>query len=115
MKKSIFALIVLILIIGCAKEEVKTVGMAAQTGQLSTETTVKIEESKYTCEDSDEGVTPDIAGKVTGVSAGQEYTEYDKCLAGLLVEYTCEEGKPVNQNLRCSEGQECKAGACRII
>ncbi len=55
------------------------------------------------CIDSDNGNNIEEKGTVN-----DELT--DKCMAGLLIEYYCEDNKPVNQNHRCLN--KCVDGAC---
>lgn len=112
--KVILFLFLVLLIIGCSKEETSTTGLSTATGQVVSETTVTItEQAAVGCSDSDGGLTKETAGKVSGVKDGEEYTVYDRCIAGLLVEYYCEGDSYQNQNLRCPEGTECLSGACR--
>jgi hypothetical protein len=110
--KYIMVVMAILLLIGCSKERVSDTGKidTLNTAETSTEIT---EQSNEECVDSDNGLTKEVAGKVTGTIDGEEYTLYDKCVAGLLIEYFCEDGKYQNQNLRCPEETECLAGACR--
>jgi len=104
------------MIIGCSKEETSITGGTTSTGMVVSETTVTITDaSGNSCTDSDGGITKETAGKVTGNLDGEEYTIYDKCMAGLLIEYYCEGNSYQNQNLRCPEGTKCAGGACRTI
>lgn len=113
------ALFLLVLMIGCSKEEASITGMT--TAGNAAETSVTIPEnlpeqkSDGGCTDSDGGLTKETAGKVTGVLNGEEYTVYDRCIAGLLIEYFCEGNTYQNQNLRCPEGTRCVGGACRSL
>jgi hypothetical protein len=112
----IITLVLLIfLIIGCSKGSSLT-GLATEKDVA--ETVGVIEEQQEPdggCSDSDGGITKETAGKVTGTLNGEEYIIYDKCIAGLLVEYFCENNKNVNQNFRCPEDTKCAGGACRSI
>jgi len=58
------------------------------------------------CEDSDGGIDKSIKGEVS--VDDEVYT--DQCVAGLVIEYYCDGGKAVNQNMRCSN--ECSNGKC---
>ncbi len=55
------------------------------------------------CTDTDKGNNIKEKGTVNG-----ELT--DQCAAGILIEYYCKDGKPVNQNQRCPD--KCVDGAC---
>ena len=89
MKKAILIGLVLLAFIvsGCGKTNV-TGKAVAGIGQ---------------CTDTDNGNNINEKGTVNG-----ELT--DKCIAGLLIEYYCQDGKPVNQNHRCPG--KCVDGAC---
>jgi len=86
MKKAIIISLVLMafVITGCGQEEV--------TGKVVLEQ----------CTDSDGGNNINEKGTTNEFS--------DKCVAGLLIEYYCEDGKAVNQNHRCPD--KCVDGAC---
>lgn len=112
--KVLLVLLVLVLIMGCSKQETQITGLTVAGGQqVSAQTTVTIQDLRGSCVDSDDGITVDRAGKVSGVLDGEEYTIYDECIAGLLVEYYCEDNNYGNQNIRCPE--ECSGGACTAI
>jgi len=55
------------------------------------------------CADSDDGNNIKEQGTVNNELS-------DKCVAGILIEYYCEDNKPVNQNHRCQN--KCMDGAC---
>jgi len=55
------------------------------------------------CTDTDKGNDITQKGAVNG-----EFT--DRCVAGILIEYYCEDKKPVNQNYKCQN--KCVDGAC---
>ena len=100
----IVLVVFLLFIVGCSKSN-------EITGNVVKEVEVETVESKASCSDGDGGVDKAEKASVTGVSADGEDFEYtDRCISGLLIEYYCEDSKPVNQNLRCSN--ECKNGAC---
>ena len=116
MKYKVFMILFLVVFmtIGCSKEETSVTGGATSTGMAVSETTVTITDpSGNSCTDSDEGLTKETAGKVTGTLDGKEYIVYDRCMAGLLIEYYCEGSVYTNQNLRCPQETECLSGACR--
>jgi hypothetical protein len=58
------------------------------------------------CEDSDGGLNKDVKGVVT--VGDEEYS--DECVAGLLIEYYCDNGNKANQNVRCEN--KCSGGKC---
>ena len=102
MRKLIFfGLIILSLIlIGCSKGNI-TGGAAFDVKQTI----------KQSCADSDGGKNIDVKGIITVVDEnGDDNTHADSCVAGLLIEYYCEDNKPLNQNFRCSG--KCLNGAC---
>ena len=58
------------------------------------------------CADSDGGIDKETKGIV---SVGEERYA-DSCVAGLLIEYSCEGNKVTNQNIRCDN--KCSNGKC---
>ena len=87
--------VLLILLAGCS-------GSKSPTGQVV---------GGPSCTDSDDGVLVRTHGKVSGVlESGEAYEKEDFCLNDIVVEYYCEDNKPVNRNHRCSS--DCKEGAC---
>ena len=58
------------------------------------------------CEDSDGGMDKNVEGTVS--VDGKEFD--DQCVAGLVIEYYCDNGKAANQNMRCDN--ECISGRC---
>ena len=98
MRRIIFALILVLFIVGCGSNNI--------TGNVVLEGATQAN----SCEDTDNGVDTATKGAVSGIDNGAEYEKEDICLAGLLVEYYCEDNKPVNQNIRCDN--ECSKGAC---
>lgn len=107
----VIVLIVLVFVmVGCTKKEVIST-TPAPTGKV-------VQPVGRSCEDSDEGIVAEKAGKVSGVINGEEYVYYDNCpvLSGaFLMEYYCENGNSRNQNLRCPSGTRCLGGACRKL
>lgn len=100
---------------GCKKE-----GAVTPTAtQTTTDMTGKVAQQvgEFSCADSDGGVAAEKAGKVTGLSNGEEYVYYDKCYppSPILVEYYCEGNEFKNQNVRCPSGTKCLGGLCRTI
>ena len=94
----IFALIlVLALLVGCTPD--------TPTGEAVAETPEPIADS---CIDSDNGINKETRGTIIGIENEAAFEYQDKCIAGLLIEYYCENNKPSNQNLRCN----CLDGAC---
>lgn len=89
MKKAVLISLVLLafVITGCGQKETKDV-----TGKAVLEQ----------CIDTDGGNNIEEKGSANGLS--------DKCVAGLLIEYYCENNQVVNQNLRCPD--KCVDGAC---
>lgn len=63
----------------------------------------KVVQEVTACTDTDGGNNAEEKGTVNN-----EFT--DKCVAGLLIEYYCEDNKPANQNHRCPD--KCVSGAC---
>jgi len=105
MRKTLIFIILALFLIGCSPKESTnqiTGNVVLDTNTVSGETT---------CQDSDNGIETETAGKVT--SNGE--TLYDKCAGktNILIEYYCENNQPVNQNLRCTTKKGCLAGACR--
>ncbi|MBS3097320.1 hypothetical protein J4209_00830 [Candidatus Woesearchaeota archaeon] len=107
----VFVLIfLLVVLVGCGKKETATEVKTASTGP----TGKAIQPIEKSCEDSDGGINVEKGGKVSGAINGEEYTIYDKCVAGLLVEYYCDGDSYKNENVRCKVGK-CLGGACRDI
>ena len=100
-----------LIIAGCKKEEAVT--------QTATDVTGKVTQpvGEFSCTDSDDGVAAEKAGKVTGLSNGEEYVYYDKCYppSPILVEYYCEGNEWKNQNVNCPSGTKCLGGLCKIV
>lgn len=75
------------------------------------------------CRDSDNGVQPLVAGKVV-YSLGDEnclgdscYTqmikEHDRCLdAQKVLEFSCQNGQPLEKEITCAGDRVCHSGAC---
>ncbi|KYG67816.1 hypothetical protein AZI87_00600 [Bdellovibrio bacteriovorus] len=75
------------------------------------------------CKDSDGGVQPSTAGKVI-YSLGDEnclgdscYTqmikEHDRCLdAQKVLEFSCQNGQPLEKEINCAGDHVCQSGAC---
>ncbi|HLC96705.1 MAG TPA: hypothetical protein VJH97_05270 [Candidatus Nanoarchaeia archaeon] len=59
-----------------------------------------------TCTETDAGLDK----LNVGTTSTEDVDKTDRCIAGLLVEYYCEDGKITNQNIRC-EGS-CSVGKC---
>ncbi len=92
-KLFIISLLVFSLVLAGCKEDVVT-GKAVVDFEIGT------------CEDSDGGI--DKSNKGTVSVEGESFT--DQCIAGLIIEYYCDNGKALNQNMRCSNG--CRDGRC---
>ncbi len=113
MKKIIFFIILVLFLIGCSSKETPQTSKQT-TGDVVLDT--KETETKTTCQDSDNGIVTEKAGKVSGIDENnKEYTLYDRCAGhtDIIIEYYCSGGKPTNQNVRCTTEKGCKAGACR--
>jgi len=103
MSKIILLVALLLLLVGCAKENA--------TGNVVLDV---VTVTSISCEDSDAGLVKDIRGSVkVGMSDGTIVEESDKCISGLLIEYYCEGNKIENQNLRCDSEDVCKQGRCK--
>lgn len=75
------------------------------------------------CTDSDKGLVPEMAGKIV-YSLGDEnclgetchtqmMKEFDRCLdSSTLLEFACTKGSMLEQEIRCSQSQICREGAC---
>lgn len=89
-------IIALISIAGCGQE-------AKITGKAVSDVAV--------CDDTDGGDNIDVKGTVSGISSsGENFIHNDECVAGLLIEYYCEDKSPKNHNQRCPN--KCSDGAC---
>ena len=103
MRKIIFAVILVLFITGC-KGSI-TGGTVDDTEEILAEET-----AEDSCRDTDNGIDKENRGTVSGFIDGEKYEMQDKCIAGLLIEYYCENSKPLNQNFRCED--KCLNGAC---
>jgi len=121
MRRVIILAMVLLFVLGCkggttsSEDDAITGNAVVDVEEELAEPVKRASKKPGSCEDSDGGVERDKAGKVMGISDSEEYTLYDKCIAGILLEYYCEQDKSQNQNLRCPEGTKCLGGACRLI
>jgi len=112
----IIVLFLTVFIIGCSKKGTSVTGLATDAGQITeAKATPMVQRFSGGCIDSDAGITKETAGKVSGVLNGKEYVLYDRCIAGFLIEYFCEDNTYKNQNFRCPSGTECLSGACRTV
>jgi len=96
----VFALILVLFIVGCGSNNITGRAAVDVDGALTADG----------CEDTDGGIDSEIKGTISGFVNGEQYGKSDDCIGGLLVEYYCEENKAANQNIRC-EGK-CLNGAC---
>src|SRR3989344_2335870 len=97
MRKTILLVLLAIFLIGCSSKDTPTEAATPTGGAIA-------ENIAITCEDSDNGITPNTAAKVTGVDAeGKEYLIYDRCgNMEIVSEYYCEDSKPLSKNVRCA-------------
>ena len=100
MKSPFYALLLLLLIVSCKGNDI--------TGEAVTDVEKAL--TGDSCEETDNGIDTENKGYVSGLKDGKTYNVVDRCIAGLLVEYYCEDNKPVNQNIRCPG--KCSDGAC---
>jgi len=94
MKLLIGLVILSLVLVGCGDETAITGGAVA------------VDTAIGTCEDTDGGVNKDVKGIVSV----EDEDHVDSCVAGLLIEYSCDGNKATNQNIRCPDG--CKNGKC---
>jgi len=63
------------------------------------------------CRDSDNGIKESKKGFVSGTDDDKRYFRNDdECMAGILVEYYCEDNKVLSKNIRCDDS--CENGRC---
>ncbi len=100
-----------LIIAGCKKEGAVTPATTDVTGKVAQDV------GEFSCTDSDGGVVGEKAGKVSGLSNGEEYVYYDKCYppSPILVEYYCEGNEWKNQNINCPAGTRCLGGSCKTV
>jgi hypothetical protein len=112
--KRVLILIVLMLLVGCARTAIVTepVETAPVDETPAAVTEEPAEEAAATCDDSDAGIDTTVDGVVTGVLAdGTEYDYRDDCYGGVyIVEYYCEDNTPKSRNIKCENG--CKKDIC---
>jgi hypothetical protein len=105
MKKILLVLVLSVLIVGCSPKDMTGNAILDVEQDIVHETGSSL---SNTCEETDSGIDKENKGRLSGLKDGKEYNVVDRCIGDFLVEYYCEDDKPMNKNLRC----DCVNGAC---
>jgi len=109
MKQIFLAVILVLFIVSCSSnnsDEQITGNVVKEIEEEPIEQ--QVETGPTTCEDSDRGIDKEDDGKVSGLLNGKVYNYVDRCVGPFLIEYYCEDNKPMNKNIKCN----CLAGEC---
>ncbi|MBI4016743.1 MAG: hypothetical protein HY363_03555 [Candidatus Aenigmarchaeota archaeon] len=128
MKFTVVLLCVLVLMVGCAKQELpykfvsdtkpvgagssaslqKTAGVSQPNSPVASKQQAII---TWACKDSDYGDNTEAKGVVTGRNSdGTTFSYDDECFGNILVENNCANSTPESRKIRCERG--CQNGFC---